>query len=62
MVLHHLAADLGAARVQTLHSVLLANVQVGLQLVQGAEPAATLFLWKVENKKTRFRTVAPLLT
>ena len=44
MVLHHEARDLGAAGVGARHGVLLARVEVRLQLVQRAGPRAALVL------------------
>ena len=44
VVLHHEARDLGAAGVGARHRVLLARVEVRLQLVQRAGPRAALVL------------------
>ena len=44
VVLHHEARDLGGAGVGARHGVLLARVEVRLQLVQRARPRAALVL------------------
>ena len=50
VVLHHEAGDLGAAGVGARHGVLLARVEVRLQLVQRARPRAALVLIGMINE------------